>query len=183
MLVQEDGVAQELKRSINSRLSALLFHIQEYYWLDIHKLNEIYRYKTEEYSDDAVNKFNIYPEQVSKWLFEWIPNKGGYFIGNLQPAQMDFRFFSLGNFWSICSSLATKSQAEDILDLVEAKWDDLIGTMPLKICFPAFAEDEWRIITGSDPKNTYGSALGCFCSLLPFSSAQNPVFLSLWKDQ
>ncbi|CAK9225447.1 unnamed protein product [Sphagnum troendelagicum] len=154
MLVQEDGVAQELKRSINSRLSALLFHIQEYYWLDIHKLNEIYRYKTEEYSDDAVNKFNIYPEQVSKWLFEWIPNKGGYFIGNLQPAQMDFRFFSLGNFWSICSSLATKSQAEDILDLVESKWDDLIGTMPLKICFPAFAEDEWRIITGSDPKNT-----------------------------
>jgi len=155
MLVQEDGVAQDLKKLINSRLSALLFHIQEYYWLDLRKLNEIYRYKTEEYSYDAVNKFNIYPDQVSPWLFEWIPNKGGYFIGNLQPAHMDFRFFSLGNLWSICGSLATKTQAEDILELMEAKWDDLIGTMPLKICFPALAEDEWRIITGSDPKNTY----------------------------
>ncbi|CAM6043789.1 unnamed protein product [Sphagnum compactum] len=154
MLVQEDGVAQDLKKLINSRLSALLFHIQEYYWLDLRKLNEIYRYKTEEYSYDAVNKFNIYPDQVSPWLFEWIPNKGGYFIGNLQPAHMDFRFFSLGNLWSICGSLATKTQAEDILELMEAKWDDLIGTMPLKICFPALAEDEWRIITGSDPKNT-----------------------------
>jgi hypothetical protein len=170
MLVQEDGVAQDLKKLINSRLSALLFHIQEYYWLDLRKLNEIYRYKTEEYSYDAVNKFNIYPDQVSPWLFEWIPNKGGYFIGNLQPAHMDFRFFSLGNLWSICGSLATKTQAEDILELMEAKWDDLIGTMPLKICFPALAEDEWRIITGSDPKNTYHFWASLFLFFFPFSS-------------
>ncbi|CAN1801386.1 Alkaline/neutral invertase E, chloroplastic [Linum perenne] len=38
--------------------------IREYYWIDMKKLNEIYRYKTEEYSYDAVNKFNIYPDQI-----------------------------------------------------------------------------------------------------------------------
>jgi len=67
---------------------------------------------------------------------------------------MDFRWFALGNLWSICSALATKEQAEDILSLIEVKWEDLIGTMPLKITYPALAEDEWRIITGADPKNT-----------------------------
>ncbi|KAJ3675085.1 hypothetical protein LUZ60_004127 [Juncus effusus] len=153
MLAKEDG-SLDLIRALNNRLIALSFHIREYYWVDMKKLNEIYRYKTEEYSYDAVNKFNIYPDQISPWLVEWMPNKGGYFIGNLQPAHMDFRFFSLGNLWSIVSSLATTHQSHAILDLIETKWSDLVAGMPLKICYPALEGQEWRIITGSDPKNT-----------------------------
>lgn len=153
MITIDDG-SKNLVRAINNRLSALSFHIREYYWVDMKKINEIYRYKTEEYSYDAINKFNIYPEQIPSWLADWIPEKGGYLIGNLQPAHMDFRFFSLGNFWAIASSLATQRQAEGILNLIEDKWDDLVGHMPLKICYPALEYEEWRIITGSDPKNT-----------------------------
>ncbi|KAF4367960.1 neutral/alkaline invertase 3, chloroplastic [Cannabis sativa] len=153
MLAPDDGSA-DLIRALNNRLIALSFHIREYYWVDLKKLNEIYRYKTEEYSYDAVNKFNIYPDQISPWLVEWMPNKGGYLIGNLQPAHMDFRFFSLGNLWSIVCSLSTVEQSHAILDLIEAKWADLIADMPLKICYPALEGMEWQIITGSDPKNT-----------------------------
>lgn len=87
---------KNLVAAVNSRLSALSFHIREYYWVDIKKINEIYRYSTEEYSPDATNKFNTYPEQIPSWLVYWISNRGGYFIGNLQPAHMDFRFFTLG---------------------------------------------------------------------------------------
>ncbi|XP_065852566.1 alkaline/neutral invertase A, mitochondrial-like [Euphorbia lathyris] len=153
MLTVNDG-SKNLVRAINNRLSALSFHIREYYWVDIKKINEIYRYKTEEYSMDATNKFNIYPEQISTWLMDWIPEEGGYLLGNLQPAHMDFRFFTLGNLWSIVSSLGTPKQNKAILNLIEAKWDDIIGRMPLKICYPALENEEWRIITGSDPKNT-----------------------------
>ncbi|CAL5208694.1 unnamed protein product [Lathyrus oleraceus] len=144
----------DLVRAINNRLSALSFHIRQYYWVDMKKMNEIYRYKTEEYSMDAINKFNIYPEQIPFWVMDWIPEKGGYLIGNLQPAHMDFRFFTLGNLWSIISSLSTQKQSESILNLMQEKWDDLVGHMPLKICYPALDNEEWRIITGSDPKNT-----------------------------
>ncbi|XP_051116364.1 alkaline/neutral invertase E, chloroplastic-like isoform X2 [Andrographis paniculata] len=153
MLAREDGSA-DLTRALNNRLVALSFHIREYYWIDMKKLNEIYRYKTEEYSFDAVNKFNIYPDQIPPWLVEWMPNKGGYLIGNLQPAHMDFRFFSLGNLWSVVSSLATLDQSHAILDLVEAKWLDLVADMPFKLCYPALEGKEWQIITGFDPKNT-----------------------------
>ncbi|KAK7344290.1 hypothetical protein VNO77_13730 [Canavalia gladiata] len=153
MLAVNDGT-NNLIRAINNRLSALSFHIREYYWVDMKKMNEIYRYKTEEYSTDAINKFNIYPEQIPLWLMDWIPEKGGYLIGNLQPAHMDFRFFTLGNLWSIVSSLGTPRQNQAILNLIEAKWDDLVGHMPLKICYPAVDNEEWRIITGCDPKNT-----------------------------
>ncbi|KAL9228555.1 hypothetical protein vseg_004120 [Gypsophila vaccaria] len=153
MLASDDGSA-DLIRALNNRLLALSFHIREYYWVDMKKLNEIYRYKTEEYSFDAVNKFNIYPDQIPPWLVEWMPDKGGYLIGNLQPAHMDFRFFSLGNLWAIVSSLATSDQSHAILDLVEAKWNDLVADMPFKICYPALENQEWRIVTGGDPKNT-----------------------------
>ncbi|XP_011005355.1 PREDICTED: alkaline/neutral invertase CINV1-like [Populus euphratica] len=153
MLAPEDGSA-DLIRALNNRLVALSFHIREYYWIDLKKLNEIYRYTTEEYSYDAVNKFNIYPDQIPPWLVEFMPSKGGYLIGNLQPAHMDFRFFTLGNLWSIVSSLATLDQSHAILDLIEAKWAELVAEMPIKICFPALEGQEWRIITGSDPKNT-----------------------------
>lgn len=153
MLTPEDGSA-DLIRALNNRLIALSFHIREYYWVDMKKLNEIYRYKTEEYSYDAVNKFNIYPDQISTWLVEWMPDRGGYFIGNLQPAHMDFRFFSLGNLWSIVCNLATAEQSDAVLDLIGAKWNDLVADMPLKICYPALEGQEWQIITGSDPKNT-----------------------------
>ncbi|XP_058201721.1 alkaline/neutral invertase A, mitochondrial-like [Rhododendron vialii] len=153
MLIVND-VTKNLVAAINNRLSALSFHIREYYWVDMKKLNEIYRYKTEEYSTDAVNKFNIYPDQIPSWLVDWIPEEGGYLIGNLEPGHMDFRFFTLGNLWSIVSSLGTHKQNEGILNLIEAKWDDLVAHMPLKICYPALEYEEWRIITGSDPKNT-----------------------------
>ncbi|RYQ97859.1 hypothetical protein Ahy_B08g093931 isoform E [Arachis hypogaea] len=112
------------------------------------KVNEIYRYKTQEYSYDAVNEFNIYPEQIPPWLVEFMPSKGGYLIGNLQLAHMGFRFFSLGNLWSIVSSLATAEQSHAILDLIEAKWAELVADMPFKICYPALNGQEWRIIAG-----------------------------------
>lgn len=153
MLTPEDGSA-DLIRALNNRLIALSFHVREYYWIDMKKLNEIYRYKTEEYSYDAVNKFNIYPDQISPWLVEWMPDSGGYFIGNLQPAHMDFRFFSLGNLWSIVCNLATEGQSDAVLDFIGTKWNDLVADMPLKICYPALEGLEWQIITGSDPKNT-----------------------------
>ncbi|XP_039029331.1 alkaline/neutral invertase A, mitochondrial-like [Hibiscus syriacus] len=152
--ILNDKCSKNLVSAINNRLSALSFHIKEYYWVDMKKLNEIYRYKTEEYSMDATNKFNIYPEQIPSWLMDWIPEGGGYLIGNLQPAHMDFRFFTLGNLWSIVSSLGTPKQNKAILYLIEAKWDDIVGHMPCKISYPAVENEEWRIITGSDPKNT-----------------------------
>ncbi|KAK7397100.1 hypothetical protein VNO78_18267 [Psophocarpus tetragonolobus] len=153
-MVTEDEKSTNLVGEINNRLSALQFHIREYYWLDMQKINEIYRYKTEEYSLNATNKFNIYPDQIPSWLMNWIPEEGGYLLGNLQPAHMDFRFFMLGNLWSIVSSLGSPTQNNAILNLIESKWGDLVGEMPLKICYPALEHHEWRIITGCDPKNT-----------------------------
>jgi hypothetical protein len=138
---------------VNQRLSTLNFHIRTYYWLDIKRLNEIYRYRGEEFGISATNKFNIYPDSIPDWLTEWMPEKGGYLAGNLGPARMDFRFFALGNLMSIICSLASPEESQWIMDLIEQRWDDLVGNMPMKICFPAVEGLEWTILTGCDPKN------------------------------
>ena len=139
---------------INNRLESLVYHLQNYYWLDLTKLNQIHRYQSEQFGESVVNKFNIYPESIPYWLTEWMPDQGGYLAGNLGPGKMDFRFFSLGNLVAIMGSLTTERQSSDILNLIEHRWSDLVSKMPIKLCYPAISGLEWRIITGCDPKNT-----------------------------
>ncbi|KAL7175157.1 hypothetical protein ACSBR2_028876 [Camellia fascicularis] len=153
-LLKHDDEGKELADRINKRLHALRYHMRSYFWLDIKQLNDIYRYKTQEYSHTAVNKFNVMPDSLPDWVFDFMPSRGGYFIGNVSPARLDFRWFCLGNCVAILSSLATPEQALAIMDLIEERWEELTGEMPLKICYPAMESHQWRIVTGCDPKNT-----------------------------
>ena len=66
----------------------------------------------------------------------------------------DFRWFALGNCVAILASLATPDQAAAVMDLIEERWEDLVGELPVKICFPAIERHEWQTVTGCDSKNT-----------------------------
>lgn len=103
------------------------------------QLNDRYRYKTQEYSHTAGNKFNEMPDSL---------------IGNVSHTRMDFRWFCLGNCAAILSSLATPEQAAAIMDLIKSRWEELVGKMPLRIFYPPIESHEWRIVTGCDPNNT-----------------------------
>ncbi|KAJ3703675.1 hypothetical protein LUZ61_007380 [Rhynchospora tenuis] len=153
-LLKPEGESKELLERIMTRLHALSYHMRSYFWLDFQQLNGIYRYKTEEYSHTAVNKFNVIPDSIPDWLFDFMPIRGGYFIGNVSPARMDFRWFALGNCIAILASLATPEQSIAIMDLIEERWEELVGEMPVKACFPAIDGHEWKSVTGCDPKNT-----------------------------
>lgn len=43
---------------------------------------------------------------------------------------------------------------QGIISLIEQRWDDLVGEMPVRIAFPApQGQQEWERVTGCDPKN------------------------------
>ncbi|XWS24486.1 hypothetical protein CRYUN_Cryun28dG0106700 [Craigia yunnanensis] len=130
LLLKQDQEGKEFMERIVKRLHALSYHMRSYFWLDSKQLNDIYRYKTEEYSHTAVIKFNVMPDSLPDWVFDFMPTRGGYFIGNVSPARMDFRWFCLGNCVAILSSLATPEQAAAIMDLIESRWEELVGEMP-----------------------------------------------------
>ncbi|EFH38732.1 hypothetical protein ARALYDRAFT_920674 [Arabidopsis lyrata subsp. lyrata] len=71
---------------------------------------------------------------------------GGLFVGNV----------------TMLSSLATP----EIIDLIESRLEELVGEMPLKVCYPAIGSHEWRIVTGCDPKNTRWSYHNNLLSIL-----------------
>ncbi|HHS84257.1 MAG TPA: alkaline invertase [Gammaproteobacteria bacterium] len=156
------------------RLQTLRSYVRIYYWLDTERLNEIHRYQSEEFGHDITNVLNIYPESIPDWIDGWLPKQAGYLLGNLGPGRIDFRFFSFGNLLSVLFGLATPSQSDQIMSLFELRWDEMIGEMPVKICYPAVERDEWAYTTGSDPKNrpwSYHNGGHWPCLLWAFTAA------------
>lgn len=78
---------------------------------------------------------------------------GGYFAGNLGPARLDFRIFTLGNLLAVNSGLASAAQSRAWFELLDAQREELVGVMPLKLVYPALEGEDWRRMTGADPKN------------------------------
>jgi len=144
---------ERLLSNSKKRMQTLRSYVRIYYWLDSQRLNEIHRFRSEEFGEDAANHLNIYPETIPPWMDGWLPPNSGYLVGNLGVGRMDFRLFSFGNLLAIMFGLATDKQAEKIMNLYDARWDELVGEMPLKIVYPALDGDKWRYTTGSDPKN------------------------------
>lgn len=145
---------EQIIYAVHSRLEPLSKQLRDHYWLDPEHLNVIYRFKVEEYGEEALNQFNIFSDSIPFYrLAKWLPDAGGYLAGNLGPSQLDTRFFAVGNLMAIIASLADKQQSHKILNLIELRWTDLVGQMPMKLCFPALEDTDWRTVTGADPKN------------------------------
>ncbi|HEY9600073.1 MAG TPA: glycoside hydrolase 100 family protein [Allocoleopsis sp.] len=150
-LLKDEDYIQAL--DIDNRINLLTEYIRDRYWLDPKRLRDIYRFKTEEFGETALNKFNIYENSVPDWVLPWVDRKGGYLAGNLGVGWIDFRFFSQGNLLAIISDLATPEQAQMIMHLIEMRWSNLVEGMPMKICYPAVTDRDWESVTGCDPKN------------------------------
>lgn len=153
-LLCPNSVNKTYLTAIDKRLSHLAYHVRQYYWLDLPQLRQIYRYRSEEFGLTAVNEFNIYADAIPDWLEGWVGDEGGYFVGNVGPGRMDFRWFTQGNLLSVMVALADEGQAHAILNQIEARWLDLVNAMPIKVCFPALEGRDWELVTGCDPKNT-----------------------------
>jgi len=152
-LLQHTGAEESLLSTLEIRTEALRAYVQHHYWIDRDRLNEIYRYKTEQYGLNVANILNIYPESIPDWMDGWLDLRSGYLVGNQGPGQVDFRFFAQGNLLAILFGLATEEEASGIMNLYELHWDELIGEIPAKICYPAASGEQWLFLTGGDPKN------------------------------
>lgn len=152
-LLQCSGPDRERLENLDIRLQALRAYVRHRYWLERGRLNEIHRFKGEEFGIEATNVLNVYPESIPDWMDGWLDARSGYLVGNQGPGRVDFRFFAQGNLLAILFGLASEEESHGIMNLFELHWDDLMGEMPVKIVYPAVFGKEWMYLTGSDPKN------------------------------
>jgi hypothetical protein len=152
LLANTNG-AESRVDTLDVLIRALRAYVRDHYWIDRDRLNQIHRFKSEEFGLDATNVLNVYPESIPDWMDGWLDNRSGYLAGNQGPGRVDFRFFAQGNLLAILFGLTTEEESQGIMNLFASHWGELIGEMPVKIVFPAVRGREWMYITGSDPKN------------------------------
>lgn len=150
-LLEDDAWREPVER----RLRNLTYHVERFYWLDRKRLAELQAGGPDQYGDDVPNVFNVFPGSIPDWVEAWIPedDDAGYFVGNVGPGRIDFRFFTQGNLLTASSGLADPDQRERLMRLIECRWDELVGAAPLRIIHPALEGEEWRLLTGADEKN------------------------------
>lgn len=145
--------SESLIANLQVLIRSLRAYVCTHYWIDRNRLNQIHRFKAEEFGLEATNVLNVYPESIPDWMDGWLDNRSGYLAGNQGPGRVDFRFFTQGNLLAILFGLATREESQGIMNLFSSHWGELIGEMPVKIVYPAVRGREWRYATGSDPKN------------------------------
>jgi len=101
-------------QSVDNRLGHLLYHVREYYWLDINRLNEIYRYKGEEFGSNE--QVQYLPRLDSLLVDRVVTGTGGYLAGNLGAGRIDFRFFALGNLMATFPPWLANSSPRQLWD-------------------------------------------------------------------
>lgn len=143
----------DLASALRSRLRNLRHHVGRYYWLDQNRLASLHHMERDEYGEEVVNVFNVYPRSIPGWVEEWIPDNAGYLVGNVGPGRIDFRYFAQGNLLSVATGLCDEDEGKGLLRLYEERWTDLMGPPAPRIVFPALEGEAWRVLTGADSKN------------------------------
>ncbi len=143
---------QEIATAVEHRLHNLRHHVARYYWMDAKRLSDLRHMERDQYGEEVVNVFNVFPEAIPDWVGDWLPEDAGYLCGNVGPGRIDFRFFAQGNLLAVSAGLCDQDQATGISRLYEERWDDLVAGAP-RIVYPALAGEPWRVLTGADTKN------------------------------
>ncbi len=166
--------SDELRAAAQARLGNLRQHVTHNYWIDMAGLERLRTEKSDEYGEGVVNIYNVFPESIPSWVGSWLPEDAGYLAGNVGPGRIDFRYFAQGNLLSVTAGLATHAQVEALMKLYEARWDELVGSAPLRIVYPALEDGAWLEVTGADTKNRawrYHNGGSWPCLLWSFAAA------------
>lgn len=142
-----------LRHAVRERLRNLRLHVARHYWLDRSVIARLCQEESDQFGEGVVNVYNVFPESIPDWVSDWLAGEEGYLAGNVGPGRIDFRFFAQGNLLAVTGGLADNDEARRLMDLYEARWDDLVGSAPLRITYPALEGESWRVVTGADAKN------------------------------
>jgi hypothetical protein len=91
------------------------------------------------------------PYGITRDLIEWANAQDVPILSLDTPSGIDTATGTV--FDAAIQATATLTLALPKEGLLEQRWDDLVGAMPVKLCFPALEGFDWKTVTGADPKN------------------------------
>lgn len=128
--------------------------INRWYWLDPELLAERADLPKEVYGAGNPNPFNLDYGRVSEstsWLRE-----GGFLAGTLRARHLDTRFWAFPNCLAALSGILSESRTTALTYLVRDRAAELLGQMPLAVCWPELRGSRYQILMDSDPRGRPG---------------------------
>lgn len=144
----------DLAEICSAEAEALQSWINRWYWIDRDQLTMRADLPMEQYGLGNPNPFNLDYGRVieaTRWL-----NGGGFLAGTLRARHLDTRFWAFPNCLAAISGMVSDGRAAAIADLVRDHAPELLGEMPLAVCWPELRGSRYHIVMDSDPRGRPG---------------------------
>lgn len=128
--------------------------INRWYWIDRNLLAERASLPMEVYGAGNPNPFNLDYARLSQET-EWL-HEGGFLAGTLRSRHIDSRFWAFPNCLAALSGILSESRATAVTYLIRDRAAELLGQMPLAVCWPELRGSRYRIVMDSDPRGRPG---------------------------
>lgn len=128
--------------------------INRWYWIDRDVLAERADLPTEQYGTGNPNPFNLDYGRMchaTSWLQE-----GGFLGGTVRARHLDTRFWAFPNCLAALAGIVSERRAAALMDLVQHRAPELLGQMPLAVCWPELRGSRYQILMDSDPRGRPG---------------------------
>ncbi len=123
--------------------------INRWYWLDHQVVHERERLPGEEHGQDNPNPFNIDYSRIRPAV-DRLPPDTGYLGGTLRTRHLDTRLWPFPNCLAATAGILSSPRAEALLSGISDHWEQLIGPMPVAICWPSLSGPDFEILMDGD---------------------------------
>jgi len=128
--------------------------VNRWYWLDRATLAERLALGTESHGPGNPNPFNLDYARLGGQTA--VLRETGYLAGTLRAGHIDGRFWSFANCLAAASGILPEARAAAVVKTVRANRHQLLGRMPLAVCWPHLDGVEYEIVMNSDPRGRPG---------------------------
>lgn len=144
----------EVAQSCADDADAIASWVNRWYWLDREILNEREDLPPERHGFGNPNPFNLDYRRLARHV-PWLQD-GGFLAGTIRTRHLDSRFWSLPNCLAATSGIVSEQRAAAIVRTVETHAADLLGEMPMAVCWPELRGSQYQIVMDSDPRGRPG---------------------------
>lgn len=141
-------------RECEAEAQALVSWINRWYWLDRELIEERLGLPTEIHGLGNPNPFNLDYRQIRRHV-EWL-GTGGFLAGTVRSRHLSTRLWSFPNCLAAISGIVSEKRAWALAQLYHGRAAELLGEMPLAVCWPDLRGSQYQIVMDSDPRGRPG---------------------------
>ncbi len=135
---------------------ALQSWINRWYWIDRQTVDDRELLAPEGHGKDNPNPFNIDYSRLRPAIAT-LPPGCGYLGGTLRTRHLDTRLWPFPNLLAAVSGILSEPRIEALMGGIAARWEDLIGCMPVTVCWPSLTGPNYEIWMDGDARARPGS--------------------------